>query len=126
MKFKDVSLEDQYIRRPAELLQICDDFNALSEFFNIEPVVTRVLEKIDGSSGVHEAGRAVDFRDEHLDKYTYTDAQATLIAAMLNLKYARHDGKKTALFHVFDGGPRHCHIQLAPSLDKYIKQDVFK
>lgn len=122
--FKEEYMEEQFDGRSDLLKQMCYDFISLSELFGIEPVVTRVTDSVDGSSGVHEAGRGVDFRDEFLGLRKYSDAQASLICAFLNLKYQRKDGKKTCIHHTFGAGPLHFHIQEAPSMDKYVRSDI--
>lgn len=125
MIFKEEYMREQFESRDPELKQIVSDFVALSMFFGIVPVMTRVTDNVDGSSGVHEAGRAVDFRNEYLGKKTYTDSQISLICAMLNLKYARKDGKMTVINHSFANGPVHVHIQQASSNIFYVNPSVF-
>lgn len=120
MKFKDEICEIEFRSLPEPLLQICVDFERLSEEFGIEPVVTRVKEKVQGSSGVHEAGRAVDFRDEYdKNKFLYPEKVRLEIAQKLNAKYSRRDGKQTCFWHSFKGGRHHFHVQLASRLDVY-------
>jgi hypothetical protein len=120
MIFKEEYMRGQYETRSFDLRSICDDFCRLSEYFGIEPVVTRILDQVDGSSGVHEAGRGVDFRDESLGKRLYSDNQAALITAMINLKYARRDGKPTCLHHSFNKGPVHFHLQSPSEILKFV------
>lgn len=126
MIFKHDSLRDEYHSLPTALQLICGDFETLSRFFGIEPIVTRVREEIAGSSGVHEAGRAVDFRDEFSGVVTYREDVRNAIVEAMNAKYSRHDGKPTCYSHSFQGGPRHFHVQLASELGAYRKGIAWK
>lgn len=120
MRFKDEAVREEYVRIPALLAVICTEFEALSHLEGVEPTVTRVREAVCGSSGVHEAGRAVDFRNEHpTGKFAYSAAAQERIATAINARYARKDGKATVLFHSFNGGPNHAHVQLAADLSTY-------
>jgi len=119
MNFKEEHLKEEFKSRPEHLIKMTRDFVKLSRAFSIEPVVTRVLERIDGSSSVHEAGRAIDFRDEHVGLRLYTRDQVGIILTEINGKYRRKDGKPTLLHHSFAGGPYHFHLQLAPVLELY-------
>lgn len=116
--FKYRELQFQYYARPELLKEICALFCKLSGDMGITPVVTRVTDPIECSpgqpceSGVHPAGRGVDFRDEYLGKRLYTDVQADTIVSTLNEAYPRKDGKPTALHHRFAGtGALHIHLQ---------------
>lgn len=85
----------------------------------IEPTVTRVFEHICGSSGVHEAHRGCDLRDETValdgsKHFLYTPEQAQKIVREINLAYPRTDGYATILHHSFDEGPFHFHVQVGP------------
>jgi len=111
MKFKEPHMEAQFLSRPLRLLEVCKEFEDLSEAFGIEPVVTRVTDPVEGESGVHPAGRAVDFRDEHDGVLMYTDAQTAAIVEYLNKKFERGDGKPVCLHHSFQGGQYHWHLQ---------------
>lgn len=116
MKFKNDLARGDYSILPAFLKKVCEDFETYSLYYGVEPVVTRVREAVPDDSGVHEAGRAVDFRDEvqlpdGTTRYLYTPEQADDIVYQLNRKYPRDDGKPTALHHRFEGGALHIHIQ---------------
>lgn len=119
MKFKTESLEDEYISRPRRLREICEKFDELSKKHKITATVTRVLERIDGSSGVHEAGRGVDFRNEVIAKngsvFLYDSKTSKTIVDELNTLYPRTDGKKVCIHHSFNGGAYHFHIQIPVS-----------
>lgn len=93
-------------------------------------MVTRVLGRIDGDSGVHAAHRAVDFRDEvrhpgqdpddkNDSTYLYNEDHRNYLLAYLNHLYSRKDGRKTVLWHSFNNAPFHFHIQIAPNLAIY-------
>ena len=115
--FKNKIAELDYQVAPKALREICDTFEMFSLFFNIVPVITRVRESVECDSGVHEAGRGVDFRDQHVQTdlkihYLYTPEQVDAITRGMNDKYPRSDGKPTCLHHSFKGGPAHFHIQL--------------
>lgn len=117
MKFKNKIAELDYSVIPEFLNRVCDDFETFSLYYGVEPVVTRVREGMCGDSGVHEAGRAVDFRNQSqlpdgTMGWLYTPAQMDDIVYQLNKKYPRDDGKPTALHHSFEGGPFHLHIQI--------------
>ena len=113
MRFKEPHMQAQYLSRPSKLLEACRYFAELSEEIGIEPVVTRVTDKVPGESGVHPAGRAVDFRDEVGGSRLYTDEQVSSIVNAVNAKFPRDDGKLTCIHHSFNGGPLHFHIQIA-------------
>lgn len=113
MKFKDERCRTEFYQAPTLLQVICSDFEALSHAEGIDPLVTRVRESVTGSSGVHEWGRAVDFRDEHDGKFLYSSEAKARIARELNARYARSDQKPTLLWHSFAGGPLHGHVQMA-------------
>lgn len=116
MKFKEPHMKEQFEGRPPKLKEICYFFEELSLGFDIEPVVTRVLDKVSGESGVHPVGRAVDFRDECRDKngvkHLYTEEQAQFIVDEINSKYPRDDDKEVCIHHSFAAGPEHFHIQI--------------
>lgn len=75
-------------------------------------VCTRVLERVDGSSGVHEAGRGVDFRNEYGGSLQFSKKEAAAICEAVNRKFPRRDGKLVAIHHSFEDGPRHFHLQI--------------
>ncbi len=120
MKFKSPQVETE-LRSVTTLLQDmaeqCDTFSQM--IAKKEITVTRVLEFIPNDSGVHEARRAFDVRDEFEGVRTYTDEEAQMIVDHMNLAYPRNDGKPTALHHSFEGGPLHIHVQIAASTLAY-------
>lgn len=120
MRFKSGQELIEFEKAPELLRRICKEFDELSTEMGIKAVVTRVRQTVEGSSGVHEAGRAVDFRDEYdKGKFLYVHEQREKIVTILNTKYARKDGKPTCLWHSFKGGPHHFHIQIAAAEDVY-------
>ncbi len=119
MQFKTEELREEFHSRSTLLQFMAQDFEQLSLSFGIDPTVTRVLETVTGSSGVHEAGRGIDFRDEHDKKRLYSDEQVRTILEVINKKFRRNDEYKTLKHHGFNGGPKHWHLQLAPLLSAY-------
>lgn len=126
MQFKTEELREEFHSRPTLLQFMAQDFEQLSLSFGIDPIVTRVLETVTGSSGVHEAGRGIDFRDEHDKKRLYSDEQVRTILEVINKKFRRNDEYKTLKHHGFNGGPKHWHLQLAPSTSVYDILDEVK
>lgn len=113
MKFKEAHLIDQYNARPEALKEVCRYFEELSLEFGVEPVVTRVTDRVPGESGVHPAGRAVDFRDEFAPGlFLYSPEESARIVEAINERFPRTDGKKVCIHHSFSGGPKHFHIQI--------------
>jgi len=113
MKFKRSHLAYEYEDMPELLTEMSELFEDISSGFDIEPIVTRVTEKIEGSSGVHEAGRAIDFRDEFKGKHLYSRHQREMLLTALNNTYARSDNRRTLIWHSFNGAPYHFHLQQA-------------
>lgn len=116
MKFKQEKMKAQFEARPAKLQEVCEYFAQLSEGYGVEPVVTRVMDPVAGESGVHMAGRAVDFRNElrfeNGSRFLYTEEQAEEIVKAINERYPRYDGKVVCLHHSHRGAPLHFHIQI--------------
>lgn len=120
MKFKNAQAAADYKIMPFMLRKIVDDFEAQSLFYGVEPVVTRIREGVCGDSGVHQAGRALDSRDQVLMPdgvwaKLYTLDQVTQICESINAKFKRDDGKPTCMHHSFNGGPMHFHFQIPAS-----------
>lgn len=105
---------------PLFLRAIVDEFERKSLEMGIEPVITRVSDPVEGESGVHPQKRAVDIRDEHNGRRTYTPAQRDLLIDYFNTKYRRRDGRPTVVWHSFKGAPHHFHIQVAASMSTYL------
>lgn len=116
MKFKEPHMAVQYEKRHPRLKEVCRYFCELSMDFGVDPVVTRVTDTVEGESGVHPAGRAVDFRNEiRTEKgsvFLYPTAVAQEFVAKINGKFPRSDGKVVCLHHSFNGAPYHFHIQV--------------
>lgn len=119
MIFKDDKIREEFTQAPAFLQIVANEFEALSRTHGVEPIMTRVRENVTGSSGVHEAGRALDFRDEHEGKFLYSEDSRHLIVETLNTKFKRNDGKNTAIWHSFQGRPHHFHVQIAAKMQAY-------
>ncbi len=111
MQYKHAHYKEELENAPILLQLIASDFEKISKEFGIDPVVTRVIEKIPGDSGVHGQLRAVDFRNFHMKKYLYTVRQALAISAFINGKYQRLDGFKVCKHHNSGSGD-HYHIQI--------------
>ncbi len=113
MKFKRPSLMKEFTDAPEKLREIAFDFQQLSlDYFGIEPTITRILERIKASSGVHSAGRAIDFRDQHEGLWLYDQDQSEALCTLINSRYPRNDGKLVLMNHSFNGGPSHFHMQI--------------
>lgn len=117
MKFKTEQSKKELEEGFVGLRQLALEFERECARYGIEPTVTRVKGKIEGDSGVHAAGRAVDFRDQTFDAdgdahFVFTQAQREAILKRMNERYKRPDGKPTLLWHSFKGAPSHWHLQL--------------
>jgi len=119
MIFKDPIIKDQFDRCCPMLKLVCMEFERLSMSFNKTPVMTRLIGKIDGDSGVHSAGRAADFRDEFDGGFVYTLEERIVIIETIESLFPRLDGLKTIMHHSFQSGPFHFHVQVAPSIVAY-------
>jgi len=120
MKLKTPEVEAELNSVTTLLQDMAEQCDAISKLVaGKEITVTRVLEHINCDSGVHEARRAFDVRDEFDGQRTYTDEQAKAIVDHLNTMYPRNDGHPTALHHSFEGGPFHIHVQIAASTLTY-------
>ncbi len=101
-----------------DMAENLDRFVRLST--GMEIMITRVVEHICGDSGVHEANRAFDVRDEFDGQRTFSDEEIEKILNFMNQAYPRNDGHKTAIHHSFNGGPYHLHIQIALNVNTYV------
>lgn len=123
IRFKAPSLKNEFDESPLLLQIIVKDLALFAyENFQIPITITRVLEKIEGATGVHQDHRAVDIRDEHAGQHTFTEDQIKELLAYINNKYYRNDGKPTAIHHSFDGGPFHIHVQIAAQTKTYMRK----
>jgi hypothetical protein len=109
-------MRKQYEMLPKKLLDICEFFNQMSLKEGVEPVVTRVSDKVDGESGVHPLYRAVDFRNEYVvgqsKKWLYPIETIEYMVDAINKKFPRNDKKLVAIHHSFQHGPFHLHLQI--------------
>lgn len=116
MIFKSEREEDQLSEAPRKLIEVCYYFDALSSSYGKEAICTRVRDAVCGDSGVHEAGRAADFRSETRDNngshFRYSDFEISTIVEKINSRYPREDGKLVCIYHSFQGMPYHFHIQI--------------
>ena len=120
MKFKKPEIEAELISAPVFLIMMAEMFDLESkEKFGQEGIVTRILEPVQGESGVHTDHRAIDFRNEFEGGRLYTDEQVKYLVEFMNNQFPRNDGKVTCIHHSFAGGPHHFHIQLATLTKTY-------
>lgn len=112
IKYKVPKLEKQLNECPLYLQYVAYSFGYKSNKMGIQPVVTRVTDPIEGESGVHPVGRAIDFRDEYLEKNVFNENQIKRLVKEMNEEFPRTDGKKVCIHHSFDGGPYHFHLQI--------------
>jgi hypothetical protein len=122
MLFKDPKLEEELAYTTVFLQDMAQGMDKFISALGKGMVVTRVKEHICGDSGVHEACRAFDVRDEFDGQRTFTDEEALKIVNFMNLLYPRNDGHPTALHHSFEGGPFHIHVQIAQNVSTYVPE----
>lgn len=127
MIFKRKELEAEYAELSPALKEMVEYFCKVSHFFSVEPVVTRIFEKIDGSSGVHEDRRAIDFRDEtigphNVRHFLYIVSARRALLESVNELFQRKDGKKSLIWHSFRGMPHHFHLQIEKWKDTESRQ----
>ena len=120
MKYKNKACEIQLANAPEKLQEICVFFEQLAWVYKKEATVTRVKDAVQGDSGVHEAGRAVDFRDQIVDAdgkpvFLFLPNETKVIVDSINSKYPRSDGKVVCIHHSFQGMPYHFHLQIPAS-----------
>ncbi len=114
MKFKSDQVLHEFMHTSVFLQDMADKLDTFSKMeTGQEIIITRVKEFICGDSGVHEANRAFDCRNEFDGGRLYTDEQAKTLCDFMNTTYARNDGKPTMIHHSFGGGPFHLHCQIA-------------
>lgn len=120
MLFKKATLQREYDCLPLLLILVLEEFERASlEIAKIDPVITRIFEKIPGDTDVHSEMRAADIRDEIDGKFTYTADQRDYIIDRINRRFPRSDEKKTVIWHSFDKGPMHFHLQISFSTKVY-------
>jgi hypothetical protein len=113
VKFKDLKLQDELYHTPTLLQVMAEWLDQLSiGHFGKEIEITRVFEKVNGSSGVHEAHRAFDARDEHAGGHYYKPEEIAFLVSEMNRRFPRTDGKQSCIHHSFHGGPHHLHVQV--------------
>lgn len=119
MKFKTDSAKEQLGQSCAKLQEVVAYFEQLSLKEGIEPLCTRMWDAVCGDSGVHEAKRAADFRNETRlgtdSAFLYSKESTKSIVDAMNQRYPRKDGKVTCMHHSFQGAPFHFHLQIMVS-----------
>lgn len=120
MKFKEDYMQAQLTETPPLLQEMALSFESTCKSVSgIEPLVTRVSDAVQGDSGVHEAKRAFDVRDEFEGKNLFTAEHVKSIVDQMNAEYPRTDGKQTCIHHSFQGMPFHFHVQMAADMKAY-------
>jgi len=120
MKFKSPDIEKEFESVTIFLQDMAMHMDLFCrEKFSQELIITRVKEHICGDSGVHEANRAFDVRNEFEGGRLYTDEQVKEIIDYMQSSYPRNDGKPTIIHHSFAGGPYHLHVQIALETTTY-------
>lgn len=120
MQFKSPEMKEELNNACIALKNVAYTFANLSMDVGVEPVVTRVLEKVEGESGVHQDYRAIDFRNEHDGKFLYTADQIKHLVEAMNKLFPRDDGKLVCIHHAFvdhnhpenGAGQFHFHLQI--------------
>jgi len=121
MLFKEERLKTEFFKMDPIVRLMAIHFEVLcKEYFKITPVCTRIFDDIKGATGVHPAGRAIDFRNETGGKRMFTDEQVKFLVSEMNKRFPGHDNLATCIHHSFNGGPYHFHIQKTLG-DKYDK-----
>lgn len=120
LRFKSEHMWGQFVRTPRLLQAMASEFCAQSLAEGVSPLCTRVSDPIEGESGVHLAMRALDFRDQVGPAFTYREESRKRLLEFFNTKYARNDGKPTLLWHSFNNGPKHFHLQVAANEGVYL------
>lgn len=121
--FKTKASFEEYFSIPYVLFQMVEMFCDISQSFGVIPVVTRIKEAVEGESGVHRDGRAIDFRDQvtvfdaklnsYKDIFLYTERQQLELLERINRAFPRKDGRKSMIRHSFNSGPQHFHLQIS-------------
>lgn len=119
MDFKTSQIYDEFRLAPTLLRLIAFDFEKMAMKFGKKTVITNVLFNVRGSSGVHGLGRAIDVRDEFNKERLFTDSEKNALVEYINARYPRRDGYKTCMWHNFNNGPYHFHIQIAHESNKH-------
>ena len=115
LKFKQPHLREQFEQSSHVLKFITYDFDFLSSKFRKDPMITRVWDVVEGESGVHPDKRALDIRDEFNNEYYYSEEEVKALINYINARWQRNDGFKTCLYHSFNEGPKHFHLQIPVS-----------
>lgn len=110
--FKTPKIKKEFAGLPSRLREAFFSFCIEANRMRKAPVITRVLAAIEGATGVHPAGRALDIRDEFCGEHTYTEAQRTALLDTVNKQYPRPDKYDTLIHHKFKDQPAHFHMQI--------------
>ena len=127
--FKSAEVERQYKLSPSVLRAIAEYFEELSLGYGVEPYVTRAWDRVSpNESGVHIERRALDFRSQRGSSGVplYSGVQIESIVKAINKRYPREDDKQTCIYHSFQGGPWHFHIQIPYAWLTYAERHQIK
>lgn len=115
MQFKEEKLKNEFFSMHPIVRYMAAHFEQLSLYhFKIDPVVTRILEHVAGATGIHEAKRAIDFRDESpKGTFLYTSEQVKFLLSEMNKRFPGNDKFLSCIHHSFNKGPHHFHIQFS-------------
>lgn len=118
LEFKNDRARADYHNACMALRVVTDYFVMLSNKLGVIPVITRIEEPVANESGVHLAGRAVDFRDEIgvLGPRLYNNLQRQTLLEEMSTRFQRKDGKPLIIHHAAQDGagraPYHFHCQI--------------
>lgn len=120
MKFKSDIVQNEFFSTTIFLQQMAIDMdNYCKKRFNKEIFITRVKEKVEGATAVHDDGRAFDVRSEFEGVKLFDSFEVASILDFMNTKYRRNDKIPTCIHHSFNGGPYHFHVQIAALTKAY-------
>lgn len=123
MIFKESHLQFELDQVPRFLYCIAQEFERQCMKMGQVATITRIFGKIEGDSGVHAAGRAIDFRDQVGDVFLFKQEQREYLLKTINRLFPRNDGHDTLIWHSFHDAPYHFHLQI--SADPGVYQDMF-
>jgi hypothetical protein len=112
IEFKEERFIEQFHSRPILLQRLATLFIEESVRRGITPTITRITDRLvsGNESGVHAAGRAIDFRDFHKGVWLYPKDVRRTIVSEFNKHFQRRDGRVTLLHH--GGTSYHFHLQI--------------
>ena len=122
MIFKVPVYEKEFDRAPLLLRIMVEDADQYClAHYGKHLTVTRVLDHVQGESGVHTDYRAVDCRNRYCGLWTFNLDQVQELLKYINEKYWRKDGYSSLVHHTFNSGPEHFHFQIASDTKAYMR-----